>query len=86
MFHTSVFVVRHYVTLCRIIYYFYEIFFLIRSRYLLEDGLSLWLAVLHMSSSSSHDLLSIFTHIPPIIERSYEYLEICLNIIQTYHF
>jgi len=51
---------------------------------LLEDGLSLWSAVVHLASSSSPALLSLFSRLPPILETTLEHLEVCMKILETY--
>jgi len=52
--------------------------------YLLEDGLALWFAVLHMASGPSPQLFSLYTLLPPVLDNGYEHLEISMKILETY--
>eukprot|EP00026_Physarum_polycephalum_P001064 Phypoly_transcript_01065.p1 GENE.Phypoly_transcript_01065~~Phypoly_transcript_01065.p1 ORF type:complete len:971 (+),score=137.37 Phypoly_transcript_01065:1-2913(+) len=54
------------------------------SVYLLEDGLLLWLAVLSHANASSPALLSLFPHLPEILDNTLEHLEVCMKILETY--
>eukprot|EP00095_Tigriopus_kingsejongensis_P011540 snap_masked-scaffold33_size549341-processed-gene-2.6 protein:Tk11540 transcript:snap_masked-scaffold33_size549341-processed-gene-2.6-mRNA-1 annotation:"Importin-11" len=54
------------------------------SVYLLEDGLELWLTVLHNTKQMNPPLFELAIHIPPILELGSENLRTMIYILQAY--
>jgi len=52
--------------------------------YLLEDGLELWLTVLHNTAKSYDSLLKLLPRIPPLLETGSENLRTVVYVIQAY--
>ncbi|XP_023328884.1 importin-11 [Eurytemora carolleeae] len=52
--------------------------------YLLEDGLELWLTVLHNTAKPYNELVNLLPRIPPLLEMGSENLRTTIYIIQAY--
>lgn len=52
--------------------------------YLLEDGLILWSGIVHLSATASPSLISLFPHLPAILDATLEHLEVCMKILEAY--
>ncbi len=55
------------------------------SVYLLEDGLELWLAVLHNAAEVTQDLLALADNIPPILRECTHLFHTCSSEVQKNH-
>uniref|UniRef100_A0A182XWD3 Importin N-terminal domain-containing protein n=2 Tax=Anopheles stephensi TaxID=30069 RepID=A0A182XWD3_ANOST len=54
--------------------------------YLLEEGLELWVVVVHYSRTMNQELLNLCENIVPLIQQSSSNMNICLAIVQAYVF
>ncbi|EGK96685.1 AGAP002970-PB [Anopheles gambiae str. PEST] len=54
--------------------------------YLLEEGLELWVVVVHYSRTMNQELLNLCENLVPLIQQSSSNMNICLAIVQAYVF
>ncbi|XP_058062595.1 importin-11 [Anopheles bellator] len=54
--------------------------------YLLDEGLELWVAVVHYSHAMNQELLSLCENLIPLIQQSSSNMHMCLSIVQAYVF
>lgn len=52
--------------------------------YALEDGLELWASTLSQAPAYSSDLHALFAHLPPVLNRDLEFLQVAMQLVEAY--
>eukprot|EP00850_Spirogloea_muscicola_P008802 SM000048S16514 [mRNA] locus=s48:162009:170563:+ [translate_table: standard] len=51
---------------------------------LLEDGMQLWLVTLRNAPTMVPQILSLFSHLVPVMERNFDHLQVAMKIMESY--
>lgn len=52
--------------------------------YVLEDGLELWATTLVQAPTYTPDLHALFVHLPPVLARDFEFLQVAMQLLEAY--